>query len=283
MGSCSRGRCSVRGGAMTHRGPGRRERPGLRSGAVGWVTSSAVASERLTTVLPQCHQRLCVDTPSRCATCGSAFVSRSSSQRYCGERCRDVAYGLNPDRPRPPYERACANCSKAFTSQRSDGRYCSASCRKAVLRDRQHNVRERAERDDGHEALLRCDPCAYCGGPGGGVDHIDSLAGGGLDDLENLTGACVACNSSKRDRPLLVWLLARRAPRRAHCPVCGSSLAGRRSDARTCSDECRRQMWRVKAILEGNGPLPSLDALWQRRAKVLQREPRSLAFPRQPR
>ena len=53
------------------------------------------------------------------------------------------------------------------------------------------------------------DPCAYCGGRAGQVDHIVSLAAGGDNSLENLTAACRSCNSEKRDNPLLIFLLKR--------------------------------------------------------------------------
>lgn len=65
-------------------------------------------------------------------------------------------------------------------------------------------------------------------------------------------------------------MLARVAPRREHCPICGSSLADRRSDAQTCSPRCRRELWRLRAILAGNGPLESIEALWEQRAKPAQ-------------
>lgn len=59
-------------------------------------------------------------------------------------------------------------------------------------------------------ATYRSDPCAYCNGPAGEVDHIVPLARGGEDTWENLTAACLPCNRSKHARPLLVWLLTRR-------------------------------------------------------------------------
>lgn len=54
---------------------------------------------------------------------------------------------------------------------------------------------------------LRRDPCAYCGGPGGAIDHIDSTARGGEDDPANLTGACRECNSRKGAAKLLRSLM----------------------------------------------------------------------------
>lgn len=55
--------------------------------------------------------------------------------------------------------------------------------------------------------ILLADPCAYCGGAGGTVDHIVPVKHGGTNDWTNLTAACGSCNSSKRTRPLLTHLL----------------------------------------------------------------------------
>jgi 5-methylcytosine-specific restriction endonuclease McrA len=62
--------------------------------------------------------------------------------------------------------------------------------------------------------LLRADPCSYCGGPGGTVDHVEPkrkpVRGlGGAHAWLNLTGACGGCNGTKGDKGLLVWLAAR--------------------------------------------------------------------------
>lgn len=72
---------------------------------------------------------------------------------------------------------------------------------------------------DAWRRLLRLDSCAYCGGPGGTVDHVVPRASGlrSVESWVNLVGACSACNSSKRDDSLLLFLLKRRAsePRRS--------------------------------------------------------------------
>lgn len=55
---------------------------------------------------------------------------------------------------------------------------------------------------------LYADPCAYCGGPASAIDHIVPIASGGDDeDGMNLTAACTTCNSKKRAKPLLSFLL----------------------------------------------------------------------------
>jgi 5-methylcytosine-specific restriction endonuclease McrA len=55
--------------------------------------------------------------------------------------------------------------------------------------------------------VLRCDPCSYCGQPAESVDHIVPVIAGGSSDWDNLTAACRQCNSSKRERSLLAFLL----------------------------------------------------------------------------
>jgi 5-methylcytosine-specific restriction endonuclease McrA len=57
------------------------------------------------------------------------------------------------------------------------------------------------------EAILRIDPCAYCGGSMEHVDHISSLAFGGEHDWTNLTASCADCNMAKKEKPLLDFLL----------------------------------------------------------------------------
>lgn len=58
-------------------------------------------------------------------------------------------------------------------------------------------------------AVLRGDPCSYCSKPGGTVDHVVALNDGGSNAESNVAGCCQSCNSSKRDRRLVAWLLGR--------------------------------------------------------------------------
>jgi len=92
------------------------------------------------------------------------------------------------------------------------------------------------------QALLRRDPCAYCGaaGAGGTVDHVEprSRPARGLGATAhvwlNLAGACAACNGAKRDSDLLVFLhrrrwsgVRRRAPARRRSPGHRRAVAAR--------------------------------------------------------
>ena len=64
-------------------------------------------------------------------------------------------------------------------------------------------------------ALVRRDPCAYCPGRGGTVDHVEprSRSARGLGTPHgwlNTVGACSGCNGAKRDSDLLAFLHRRR-------------------------------------------------------------------------
>lgn len=57
---------------------------------------------------------------------------------------------------------------------------------------------------------LTQDPCSYCGGPGGELDHIVPTEHGGTNDWPNLTACCHRCNTSKGKRSLLDSLMRAR-------------------------------------------------------------------------
>lgn len=61
-----------------------------------------------------------------------------------------------------------------------------------------------------YAAVVRYDPCSYCGRTGGTMDHVVPISMGGTHDAENMTGACQSCNSSKRNKSLLIFLLYRK-------------------------------------------------------------------------
>lgn len=62
--------------------------------------------------------------------------------------------------------------------------------------------------------MLQIPICVYCGksinGRDMAVDHITPISAGGLDTESNFVIACRACNSSKNNKPLLIWLAAKR-------------------------------------------------------------------------
>jgi 5-methylcytosine-specific restriction endonuclease McrA len=81
------------------------------------------------------------------------------------------------------------------------------------------------------QAILRRDPCAYCGAPHAGtVDHIEPRCReargiGPVHGWINLTAACQRCNGAKRDTDLLLFLVRRQyghrpCRRRTRTPRC---------------------------------------------------------------
>lgn len=60
-----------------------------------------------------------------------------------------------------------------------------------------------------YEAIIKNDPCVYCGGPGGEVEHVVPSSRGGSAEWDNLASACRSCNASKHASSLLVYLLVK--------------------------------------------------------------------------
>ncbi|MEU4005616.1 HNH endonuclease signature motif containing protein [Streptomyces albidoflavus] len=58
-----------------------------------------------------------------------------------------------------------------------------------------------------YRQLIAGDPCVYCGGVSGTVDHVTPVRRGGTDRADNLAPACQSCNSVKGTRSLLAALL----------------------------------------------------------------------------
>lgn len=60
-----------------------------------------------------------------------------------------------------------------------------------------------------YRGMLRREPCSYCGGRGGYIDHIVPRARGGGFFWDNFTPACLKCNSYKGDTAMLMYLVRR--------------------------------------------------------------------------
>jgi 5-methylcytosine-specific restriction endonuclease McrA len=56
-------------------------------------------------------------------------------------------------------------------------------------------------------AIIKGDPCSYCGAPMEHVDHIVPFSAGGPTDWENLAPACARCNRRKSSKSLVFFLL----------------------------------------------------------------------------
>src|SRR6185437_4445194 len=100
---------------------------------------------------------------------------------------------------------ACG-CGASLEGQNPTVLYASRSCAEGkTSKARSRGDYTPSERE--MIPILRNDPCSYCGGPAGTIDHIDPVHYDGGRVWENLTAACQPCNSSKHTRPLLTFLL----------------------------------------------------------------------------
>lgn len=119
-------------------------------------------------------------------------------------------------------ERTCVICGTDITDRRRDAEVC-AQRRCVKARDR---LRQRRIRSDGSSVLpwlgggggttlaryyeaLVLDPCVYCGAPSEATDHIEPRGEGVSNDWTNLSPVCTSCNTAKRRRTLLGFLLVR--------------------------------------------------------------------------
>lgn len=122
-------------------------------------------------------------------------ASRSELEREA-DRAKRKAYLAQPEARAKHYVR-----TKRY-SQTEAGRaihVAAAHRRRGVPLDREY------------AAILRRDPCCYCGGPAGEIDHIVPVIRGGSGEWDNLTAACRSCNATKHDTDLLGYLLQRAA------------------------------------------------------------------------
>jgi len=180
-----------------------------------------------------------------CAACRDAFNERRRS-RYAADdatRARTLANNKRRADANRQYERErsrqwhAANRDRAIKSKRArywaDPEAARAAslatyyADKSTVINRNRATRVRAYGNDVYQVTVRdirrlfarCDnQCVECGSQERlGVDHLIPVARGGRHSIGNLTVLCRACNSSKKDKTLTEWRMAkaRRSDRKA--------------------------------------------------------------------
>lgn len=107
----------------------------------------------------------------------------------------------------PAYRARVRESSRAWGVQNPDYYRAAAKLRRARLRgvECSFTVEQARELFEEYAGL-----CVYCLSPATTLDHVVPISAGGAHAKDNLVPACKSCNSSKRDRSLLVFLASRR-------------------------------------------------------------------------
>lgn len=96
--------------------------------------------------------------------------------------------------------------------QANEQRYREANRHKETeRRHTRRSVTPFTPEDRDYVRIVVNDPCVYCGGAGGTLEHIIPITAGGNNEWLNLAGACQSCNSSKNNKSLLDFMLYRLA------------------------------------------------------------------------
>ena len=132
--------------------------------------------------------------------------------KTCHREKQIARYHADPDTHRRKASEYQKRNRKERTRKQAEWRAQNAEHVRAYFRWQQRMRRggksvEAAE----YASLIERDPCSYCGAPATQIDHIEPVTRGGSNEWYNLTAACKACNSGKRDKPLLIWLAKRAA------------------------------------------------------------------------
>lgn len=152
------------------------------------------------TLFPSAHPSPCGGCCKRTAACWAAYMREWTARNVIRVNAeRRARYQERRGEIRP-----LANERNRRYSRTEKGRLralAAGHARRALLR-------EDVAPDPYWLAVLRKDPCSYCGGFGGEIDHIVPLKRGGTNADDNLAAACRSCNARKAARPLWRYLLS---------------------------------------------------------------------------
>jgi 5-methylcytosine-specific restriction endonuclease McrA len=169
-----------------------------------WINANGPLVDPKLVILSRCRNSLCV-RPSHAFPGSAAAKGRNSAwgqQTHC-----KAGHEFTPDNTRVKSNghRQCRVCRRHRARQWRIDNPAAALQRSRRAYLRRHGGVSGFE----YSELIRKDPCSYCGGLTESVDHIHPVSLGGNSDWDNLTAACQACNSGKRERSLLGYLLHR--------------------------------------------------------------------------
>lgn len=151
-----------------------------------------------------CGDDITGSTRTRCKPCHAAYMRefRKTGKPAAAEKRR---YAEKSEHILT-LQRAWNDRNREHVKAQERARYAANPVPKR-LRARREVVKTLGPNDLEYGRILLSDPCSYCGGPGGVLDHITPVVAGGTNDWHNLTSSCRTCNSRKSKRSLLTFLL----------------------------------------------------------------------------
>lgn len=122
----------------------------------------------------------------------------------CEEQLPASSFGRDPSRKTglTPYCKPCDKIARPYVYH--DSRKRSNHKRRALKNNAEQGCWYAREE---YIRLLKNDPCVYCNGSGGSLEHIIPLIKNGSDSWNNFASACRNCNSSKTHLDLLDFML----------------------------------------------------------------------------
>lgn len=152
-----------------------------------------------------------------CERCNQAFERKAQNQRFCDDRCSQLArterkaarrLALRHGSAEAAAARACPICGDPLVGQANQV-YCSKACRNKVT----HAKRLERDRQEQRERQARRPPCADCAGP--------------MVGLRTNAVRCRECALRKKNRPSTARRRPVAAPRPKPAPKPAKSKAAR--------------------------------------------------------
>lgn len=180
-------------------------------------------------VCKKCGQARRDPRSGRCLPCYENYKTRNIETIRAKARARMAwrrEMGLAPaQRPITELSKAVADAKRA--AERARYRRCRERVLAKVARYRQRHPDRVRTRNINQKAKRRNVPgrhttaewtavlssyhglCVYCYGAATTRDHVVAIAAGGDNTIGNLAPACMTCNASKGDEPLVKWMVRR--------------------------------------------------------------------------
>jgi len=87
---------------------------------------------------------LSCDNECECVVCGTIFLAKNKTNKYCSNRCKRIYLGVIPNQT---YIKHCGICGSEFITNKSQKKYCSSKCKEKGSRKTPEAQREKYIRE----------------------------------------------------------------------------------------------------------------------------------------